>query len=262
MARTWKFTDFDLDRQFWENLDCNVIVFGEEVGEKENHLHLQGHVTFKRTYRLPQLKKLRPKVHWEQALCSDYNYELKGENVFIKDNRKQGERSDLKKACTGIMEKKKLRDIAREHPETFVRYGRGLIHLASTLIEPRTEIPNVVVLYGETGVGKSRMARELVTGDYWVWTPARGQWFDGYMGHNSVIFEEFRGQLPFGMLLSLLDRYECPVQYKGGCTEFNARDIVITSPCHPRHWYEKCGHEKTLEQLMRRLVTVSEVTGR
>ena len=96
--------------------------------------------------------------------------------------------------------------------------------------------------------------------------PSRGHWFDGYTGQNNVIFEEFRGQLPLGMLLTILDRYECPLQFKGGTTEFCALNIIFTSPCHPRQWYEKLEDEDTWAQLKRRLnfiiETETEVTDR
>lgn len=261
-TRTWKFTDFDMRREFWERLDVSVIAFGEEQCPSTGKAHLQGHITFKRTYRLAALKKLHETAHWAPALCTDFNYELKGENVFLKDNRKQGERSDLKRAAAMILEKKKIREIARDCPETFIRYGKGMLHLASTIIEPRdgSRAPTVTVYWGPTGSGKSTRARQELAGEQapWIWAPSRGQWFDGYYGQQNVIFDEFRGQLPLGMLLMLLDRYECPVQYKGGTTEFCAMNIIITSPCHPRHWYEKLENEDTWAQLKRRLTFITE----
>lgn len=254
--RSWKFTDFDMKREFWERLDATVIAFGEEKCPSTGKAHLQGHITFKRTYRLGALKKLHETAHWSKALCTDFNYELKGENVFIKDNRKQGERSDLKRAAAMILDKKKVREVARECPETFVRYGNGLLHLAAVIIEPRdgSVKPTITVYYGSTGTGKSRKAREdFKDENYWVWNPSREKWFDGYTGQNHVIFEEFRGQLTLGMLLSITDRYECAIQFKGGTTEFCALNMIFTSPCHPRQWYEKLEDEDTWAQLKRRL---------
>ena len=96
--------------------------------------------------------------------------------------------------------------------------------------------------------------------DPWIWTPQRGQWFDGYEGQEDIIFEEYRGQLPYGMLLTLLDRYECPVQYKGGSIEFAPKRIVITSPMPPREWYDLCGPHDKIDQLLRRITSVTHVT--
>ncbi len=166
----------------------------------------------------------------------------------------QGKRNDLSPACDMIKEGVPMREVAIEHPEVFVRFHKGLIALQSILIQPRNEVPDVTVLYGSTGTGKSREAREILEKPY-VWHPQQSQWFDGYAGEKDVLFEEFRGQIPFGMLLSLLDRYDCKVQYKGGMCEFAATKIVLTSPIHPRDWYkvdELATHDK-IEQLLRRI---------
>ncbi len=93
ISKTWKFVDYDLTkREFYEKMDCNVVAFGLEECPSTKRLHLQGHVTFKRCYRLGALKKLT-KAHWEPALCDDFNYELKGDNIFINDNRKKKRRT-------------------------------------------------------------------------------------------------------------------------------------------------------------------------
>lgn len=253
--KTWKFTEFDMSkRQFYENLDVNVIVFGEETCPETKRLHLQGHVSFKRTYRLTALKKLS-NAHWEPAKCEDFNYELKGENIYKRDERKKkGQRTDLEHISELVVGGATIREIASTYPGQFIRYGNGIKHLMAVMVEPRNSPPVVTVIYGSTGTGKSRAARDIFKDkNYYVWTPQRGKWFDGYYGQDYVIMEEFRGQLPLGFLLTLLDRYECPVETKGGMTEFNARNIIITSPSHPRQWYDKCDKEDTWKQLERRI---------
>jgi hypothetical protein len=94
---------------------------------------------------------------------------------------------------------------------------------------------------------------------YYVRTPAKGKWWDGYAGEKNIIMEEFRGQLPFGYLLNLLDRYDCPVEYKGGTTEFVGTHIIITVPKHPKYWYN-CDHQDKVDQLQRRISMSLEFT--
>lgn len=254
VSKTWKFTDYDMGkRSFYENCDCNVIAFSEELCPSTGRPHIQGHITFKRAYRLKALKKLSD-AHWEIALCSDFNYEIKGENLFIKDNRKKkGARTDLESIAEMVDKGASLREVALAYPGQFIRYGRGIRDYMAVTIEPRNEVPSVTVIHGKTGTGKSRAARDLCPEPRWIWTPARGHWFDGYTGQKNVIFEEFRGQLPLGDFLTLTDRYECPVQYKGGTTEFCATNIVITSPTHPKEWYHRCENEEVWKQLERRI---------
>ncbi|AXQ66009.1 MAG: helicase [Circoviridae sp.] len=261
-SKSWKFTDFQLKKDFWKSIDCNRIAFSEEKCPSTGRLHLQGHVTFGRAYRLSQLKKLHPTCKWGMAIVEDWNYEIKelangdGE-VYMRDNRKKkGERTDLEDVKRMVVNGSSVREIASAHPGTFIRYGQGILRFMGTMVEPRdgTKEPEVIVIHGKTGTGKSRAARELCKGqNYYVWTPQRGKWFDGYYGQNYVIFEEFRGQIPLGFLLTLLDRYECPVETKGGMTEFIALKIFITSPLHPRDWYERCGDDDVWSQLNRRI---------
>jgi len=126
--RTWKFvlnnyTDKDVEQ--FKNLDTKVTVFGQEVGAQGTP-HLQGHITFKRTYRLSALKKLNERAHWEVARCDDFNYETKGDNVFVKDNRRQGHRSDLDSVVGMIKEGKSIREIAGSQTGCFIKYHRGI----------------------------------------------------------------------------------------------------------------------------------------
>lgn len=144
----------------------------------------------------------------------------------------------------------------------FVRHFRGFEALQSRLAKRRKTVPRVVVLHGPTGTGKSHTARaELEEAGYgedqlYIWHPQQASWFDGYEGQPAVIFEEFRGQLPFGALLSLLDKYDCRVQRKGSSTQFAAEVIYITSPVKPSEWYENLTTvEGRLDQLERRITS-------
>ena len=243
-----------------EQMECTKHLCGKEVAPTTGTPHLQGRITFKNTRRKSGLvKQYGKQFSWTIARSEDSRYEAKEGNVIIDvDYREQGKRSDLNSAVEAVMEKKTLKQVAMDHPATFVRYGKGLMHLRSLLIEERAEEPQVVVLYGETGSGKSRQAREMLSEDKWTWYPQMGQWFDGYDGQKEVLFEEFRGQIPLGFLLILLDRYGCRVQYKGGSCEFCANKIIITSPCHPRSWYEKCENEDVWAQLKRRITIIKK----
>jgi len=170
----------------------------------------------------------------------------------------QGKRNDLHEVAVAIVkDKKRIREVANDFPCQFIKYHRGMKELRSLQIQPRNEAPEITVLWGKTGTGKSRKAREMLESPY-IWCPSQKQWFDGYDGEDEAIFEEFRGQIPWDEFLNITDRYNCRVQVKGGFTEFRATKIVFTSPCPPEEWYgEKEGD--SFDQLKRRITKIIEL---
>lgn len=237
-------------------------IAGKEVGESGTP-HLQGYTELDAPKKFSTIKNILPTAHIEKRrgnadqasnYCKkDGNFEEWGEISH------QGERNDLSAATDMIRAGKRMREVAEQEPVTFVKYHKGLRALKVELIQPRNSVPDVTVLVGATGKGKSKIAREIMGANaYYVWHPQCAQWFDGYEGESHAIFEEFRGQLPLGMMLSLLDRYDCKVQYKGGITEFAATTIVITSPVPPMSWYnpDEGVKEDKIAQLMRRISTI------
>lgn len=137
--------------------------------------------------------------------------------------------------------------------------------MQARLAKKRKTAPKVVVLHGPTGTGKSHTARAELSelyeeDDIYIWHPQQGTWFDGYEGQRGVLFEEFRGQIPFGFLLSLLDKYDCRVQCKGSTTQFAAETIYITSPKPPKEWYENlASNDGGLNQLTRRITETRQL---
>lgn len=254
-----KYTEIVYDKEY-----MTYLVMGKEICPKTKKLHWQGYVEFVRALDFAVVKRLlggdTTKVAKRGGTGPQASIYCKKDNKFEEygEIKEQGKRTDISEATDMIKDGASMRDVALDHTEVFVKYHSGLGKLKNLLIEPRNWVTNVTVLYGKTGTGKSRQARELCS-DYWVWTPQRGSWFDGYEGHHDVIMEEFRGQLPLGMLLSMLDRYECPVQVKGGMVEFAPHHVVITSPKHPKDWYEDISDDK-IEQLLRRITNVTHVT--
>lgn len=122
-----------------KNYECNYHVVGQEVGEKGTP-HLQGCITFGKPCRIISLKKLNNRIHWEAVNNIDMarNYCTKGENVFIKDNRKQGERSDLILLANKLSKGESVTEVAKEFPSDFIRYHRGIERFAE-LVQDKIE---------------------------------------------------------------------------------------------------------------------------
>lgn len=232
------------------------LLGGHEVAPTTGTPHIQGYCELSRPLTRKQISELLPRAYiaprkgtQEQAI----SYCKKEGNIDIEHGipGTPGARGDLESLCSMVRAGKRPREIAQLAPAGYAKFSKHLNCLRAALVEPRTEIPTVTVFYGPTGTGKSYKARQ-VTENAYIWGPEQGRWFDGYFGEKDVIFEEFRGQLPFGMLLRLLDRYDCKVELKGSLMEFCATKIILTSPCHPKDWYTCIGDDK-YDQLARRL---------
>lgn len=256
-SKSWCFTinnPTEKDEQILADLEKSYLVYGNEVGD-QGTTHLQGYICFTRAYRLSQLKKLNSRAHWEIAVCNDaMNYCMKDGNYKITDNRKKkGERTDLKEIC-----QKPLAQIINENPDYYVRYHNGFDKLQYKLVKPRTEKPFVTWLWGPTGTGKTRHVTKKYTYDK-VWISGRNlEWFDGYIGQEVALFDDFRGDFcTFHYLLRLLDWNPIKVPYKGGFVEFSPKRIYITS-CFPPHGVYATRED--VQQLIRRIDDIKNVT--
>lgn len=273
-SRNWVFTINNPTEHpiFMENM--RYLVYQLEVGANGTP-HYQGFVQFKHAVAMRTAKNcIGQNAHVEQAASPARAREYAMKEATREEGPWEhgewlapapGRRTDLE-AAVEMVRAHGLRRVAEEMPAVFVRNHRGLAALQAITAGYRTEPPKILVLYGPTGCGKSYTARKMMPqipdtdlpdmDQHWVWDPSLGKWFQGYTGQKYVIFEEFRGQLTFGQMLSLLDRYTCHVEYKGGSTNWVASRIVITSPVHPRMWYESlASNDGQMDQLMRRLTS-------
>ncbi|EZG42884.1 replicase [Gregarina niphandrodes] len=110
--------------------------------------------------------------------------------------------------------------------------------------------PEVIVLWGPPGTGKSHTAR-AVSDDYYV-KPA-GPWWDGYFGQELVIFDDFYGSEKFCDMLRWLSENPIKVPIKGSMTDLLATKFIITSNVEPERWYP---HVENKDALMRRITDI------
>lgn len=248
-SRGWCFTvnNFSEENVFAINeCECKYLVYGREVGAGGTP-HLQGYVEFAHPQRLAGLKKILAEAHWEprrgtpeQAAkyCKkDGQFEEKGELP------KQGRRTDLEEAVE-LVRSKGVEEVARELPLVFVKYHKGLEALKSMESSHRTDPPEVIWLWGASGVGKSR---EACQGSFYVKDGTK--WWNGYNQQDRIVIDDFDGSWPLRDLLRLLDRYPYQGQTKGGYVKINSPKIYITCDRAPEEFWT--GHE--LDQVKRRI---------
>jgi hypothetical protein len=269
------YTQEDLDalvcRPFAQGNRVTYICYGLENAPTTGTPHVQGYLEVEKKTTFTGIQHYctaayqRADTPWDtcKAYCFKTRPGDESNTVVYEEGTpmRQGQRNDLNAIGEQIVGGVRPEAIAEENPGMYARYHRGLHALRAAVIDrPRDQATpkNVVVLFGPTGTGKTRTAIERLTelyGSYYLWDPTLHPWWDGYDCHRGVVIDEFRGQLPFSVILRLLDRYRMTVQVKGGMRQFVADTIYITSPKHPDEWYKDDGSDK-LNQLKRRITTV------
>lgn len=121
----------------------------------------------------------------------------------------------------------------------------------------RTEMTKCIWIWGKTGVGKSHL---IFTGldDEYVHESADKGWWDGYNGESVVVLNEFRGEIPYAELLTLVDKWPKKVSRRGRePTPFLAK-VILVSACMPpdKVYCQQNQKEDSIEQLLRRCTVV------
>lgn len=225
-------------------------------------IHLQGFVSFVKRHTFGPVKRLLPTAHWEiakgnpaqnKAYCSKEETRLAGPWEEGELPGGQGARNDLETAAK-LAKQNKWNDI---DPSVYVKFHRGLHAYALLNLPQRSEKPTVIWLYGGTGTGKSKTARDI-GGDDQYWKP-HGKWWCGYHQQPTVVIDELRPEeISFYHLLRVLDRYPLSVEPKGGNVQLNSPLIIITAPYEPRRLYYEVNSEDIL-QLERRITLCLEL---
>lgn len=136
-------------------------------------------------------------------------------------------------------------------PDVYCRNYNTLKRIAVDHMAPVAIERTIVVYWGTTGVGKSRLAWEQAGLQAYPKDP-RSKFWDGYSNQPNVVIDEFRGGIDISHILRWFDRYPVIVEVKGSSTVLSANKIWITSNLHPRLWYPDIDG-LTFDALMRRL---------
>ncbi|UHY95433.1 putative replication-association protein [Cyclovirus CN9E] len=219
-------------------------VYGREEGERNKTRHLQGYVHFTSRKEFGALKRsLGDRFHIEQARGSDaqnYKYCTKGGDYWETGRLVgQGHRSDLDGVLATIQSGATYNQIAIAHPHQFIRYHRGIRAYFGALeqLRGRSTRTRCLVLWGDSGSGKSYTARRVARSFGSCYYKTRGEWWDGYDGQEVVVIDDFYGWLKYDELLRILDEYPLQVPIKGNFTNFRSLLVIITSNVCWEEWY-------------------------
>lgn len=159
-----------------------------------------------------------------------------------------GARTDLKDVQTMLDEGKSIKEVAEAHFGTYLRYNRGLEKYANMVVRQRRDWnTDGVVFWGPPGSGKTARVHAVASGSGALFvasypTQHSGpEYFDGYLGESSILYDDFYGQIRQSTLLRILDRYPLSLPVRGGQVEFVARTVYFTSNVDPDRWYPRRG---------------------
>lgn len=259
-SRGWCFTSFDKEPPKWNEKSMRYLIYGKEICPESGREHWQSFVYYKNAKTMTASIKLLGKHHHEKMRGNTeqaIEYCKKEKNYTeVGEEPEQGERKDLDEIKEEIINGKRVEEIMMEAPTMYHQYGRTLEKIEDVIMRKkyRTEMTEGIWLWGETGVGKSHKAFENYNEENcYQWTNDNG-WWDGYRQQETVIMNDFRGEISYNMLLQLIDKWPMKVSRRGRePMPFLSKKIIITSSKSPEQIYRHRDEEDKIEQLLRRL---------
>lgn len=234
-----------------------------EVGERGT-LHFQGYIEFYRSVRLSWCKALLPRAHWEprrgtrqeaRDYCKKDNCRIDGpwEWGNFREGG-QGARNDLLQIQEELDRGDSIRDIAKRHFGTFVRYHRGIERYISLQSRVRSWVTKAICIFGPPGIGKTWLASQFDDTAYWYTKSYTGEWWDGYNGEPTIICDEFnKPYFTLNLFNRLVGQYTpAQVDTKGGRIQFLGKRMIFTTNTLPHLWYDWDRLKTPKETVLRR----------
>lgn len=235
-----------------KQLPVKYIIVGNELS-KTGTPHYQGYITFNNPTSFNTIKKAIPTAHIEVAkgtaqqnreYCSKESILLEVGSIGV-----PGKRNDLSEVRDTLDKSHRIRDIINTATSNQqIKYAYEYLKFS----EPPRPIGKIEVhwYYGNSGTGKSRLAREenedvFIPYDYSHW--------EGYDGNKVVLLDDFRKNFcTFNELLKLTDIYPLRVRCLYGTRQLQATKIIINTLYSPLDTYNT---REDIYQLTRRITT-------
>ena len=265
-SRTFTFTNFNLDFEYQLLDNMKYLAYGVETCPTTKRTHHQGFVVFKNQLSTStkglnkigsmvggnaHVEPMRGSLQSNETYCSKQS-----ELVEFGTRPAQGDRSDLKAVVDRIASGETTADqICIDDPVYYHMYGRTLSKAEDIAARKRyrTEMTEGVWYWGPSGVGKSHKAFENFDPETCYVKCLTDEWWDGYTGQETVILNEFRGNIPYSELLALVDKWPHTVKRRNRePMPFVSRFVVVTSSMCPADCYHNIAETDSLSQLYRR----------
>lgn len=228
--------------------------------------HIQGFIYFDNPRCFGGMKKLHPEAHWEicRSIPDSIKYCQKDDTRKdgpweFGDAPSQGNRVDLADLKKRIEDGIRVDDLMMDNPMTYHQYGRTLCKIEDICMRKnyRKTMTKGIWLWGDTGVGKSHEAfYQYNPMTHYNWTNDGG-WWDGYIQQDTVILNDFRGEIPYNEMLKMVDKWPYSVRRRNRePMPFTSGLVIVTSSLPPEEIYKKRNEEDKIEQLLRRFEVI------
>jgi len=245
---------------------CNYIVFQLERGEECGTLHIQAYVELTRAMTWEAFIKFINNTHeiWQNGHIEQVKFDKASLAYSVKQKtrvrgpwdfgkvKQQGKRTDLSEVVESLKDVG-LKNTVLAHPETFIKYSRGIERYYDILAEELAEWsqPTVYILYGKSRMGKnttvyskwkiSEVARAMYQKD----GDSYKIWFQNYLYQPCILLDEFAPiKCPLDQLKMLLDGYPCDMNIKGSSKiRYGCKEIYILTNKNPKEFYTSADHE-------------------
>lgn len=245
----------DIFKQYIK-LTARYGILGYEVCPETKRQHIQGYLAWDNPRSLKKfqqdigLKKFHYEISRGTAL-QNKTYCSKDGNFWEHGTMpQQGERTDWQAAVNHLDNGGEVRTVVSEQPHLLPSIRALQTYKNLTQISTHRDV-KVIFLIGSSGTGKTRWAWENYPELY---SKPEGNWWDGYTGQNTILLDDYYGDIPYSQFLKVLDRYPLNLQIKGGFTPALYTTVIITSNDNYDRWYPQ--HEGAITRRIHQIINL------
>jgi hypothetical protein len=254
-------------RRLLRNNSLRWAVGQLERGER-GRAHLQCALAFRNGVRMSTVKEL---IDWpSQPHCEKARGSAEQNAVYcskeqgricvgfeVGDRPAQGQRSDLVEIYERLRRNgDNVVEVADDYPGQFLRYGRAFRDAAS-FFKPRPMERYGILLWGDTGTGKSRNAANIAGPQ--AYYKDDSQWWEGYARERFVIWDDFDWEEQrLKRFLKIFDHHPTRVPVKGTSATISSEIFIVTSNETIDEWWPdaKERHRDALKRRFRYIVEI------
>lgn len=261
--------------EIWKDFNDIIrhIKVQKEKGKKTGKLHWQGVIHmydpcgFKKVCKILGIVINNHRIE-RQITTGDLDYVHKdetsqGERFYFGSPSVQGFRTDQRHMMKMIREGATNLELMEQYPSNMMRYDRFFKNYRDEiLLEKSLEfIPQKVILItGPTNQHKTRLALYDEQGKrkrnvYKINCENNLKWFDGYLGEDTILLDEFDNNVNLSKLLDITKGHQRRVERKGSHTYLTSSTTYITTNLKPEEMYPGIKPAQR-EALMKRFTTI------